>query len=115
MQMQAKTVQQTSAWPMSFKRLWIALACLWILAAGLGPDVSVAGPFRLRPEDFVTAIMVFLAILLGRGRLQSPRLLQLMVGVATAFVIIGTVAVAAGVLADTTLATEGTFGFGAIE
>lgn len=68
-------------WSLS-QRLWVILACLWIISASLGPDILLGeGLLKLRPEDLLTVVMTGLALLkllVGRVRWNTHLLLRLL-------------------------------------
>lgn len=92
----------------------IGLACLWICLASLAPDVSLAGPFKVRPEDIVTVILagllLFPIMLSGRIRRTVIGLPFSVMLAGFAFGLIGLFAILVSIMSGMNLPSEGTFG-----
>ena len=96
------------------EKLLVGLACLWILMASLAPDISVAGPFKIRPEDIVSVILagllLFPIILSGRIRRTVIGLPFSVMLAGFAFGCIGLFAILVTFMSGINLPSEGTFG-----
>jgi hypothetical protein len=58
-------------------KLLTCLACLWIVAASLGPDSTFLGIIKIRPEDIITIIMCIIVIFKIQGHKVKPYSFQL--------------------------------------
>lgn len=96
------------------QKLLVGLACLWILLASLAPDVSLAGPFKVRPEDIVTVLLagllLFPIMLSGRIRRTVIGLPFRVMLAGFAFGLIGLFAILVSIISGMNLPNEGTFG-----
>jgi len=100
-----------------WRRVWIILACLWIVAASLGPDIPLGeGLLKLRPEDTLTVLMSGLALLkllTGRVRRNTMDVLFRIVLFALGLGIIATLSLLLQTSSGGNVRIEeGTFGFG---
>jgi len=97
----------------SWSQAWTILACLWIVAASLLPDLSTAGPFNLRPEDIITIVMVALGTyeLVARGRRPDTGVLKCIALAAGALALIGAIGMTLSHLTGRP-APDSTFGHG---
>ena len=99
------------------QRLLVILACLWIIAASLGPDIPLGeGLLKLRPEDTLTVLMSGLALLkllTGRVRRNTMHVLFRIVLFACGLGIIATLSLLLQTSSGGNVRIEeGTFGFG---
>lgn len=96
-------------------RFRIVLACLWIIAASLGPDIPLSqGLFKWRPDDVLAAAMGgFAVISLLAGRIRwvtmgvSLRVVLFVLGLG----LVGSLALSLHSLSGTSSSIEGTFGY----
>lgn len=106
---------KTRALPL--EQAWIALGCLWMMLAALGPNLRSFGALNLRPEDLLTLLMLGLGLLQGVARgslaMQSRRLLRLILWVGFLFACVGAFALLATSLFGGGTA-EGAFGYGTL-
>ena len=98
------------------QQLWIILACLWIVAASLGPNIPFgSGSLVLRPEDFLTGVMSGLAVtklLYGRVRRNTMGVSLRVVLFALGISVVASLAVLLQLMAGLDMSTAtGTFGY----